>query len=107
MSDIIVLDDKIVATARKSHFCDVCEAAILPGESYKRLRQITEGEPNIYRAHLDCWELGRAFCDATGDDIVTQLSSWHEAELAELTDAQREEWERLLIRAEERRRDVG
>lgn len=52
-----VFESTDVMSARESHACDECDRAILPGESYRRVWGVWDGEANTYRACCRCMVL--------------------------------------------------
>lgn len=55
VSNTIIADE--VYTARKQHRCDHCLQPIVPGDVYRRVRGVWEGDPGVFRSHFDCAEV--------------------------------------------------
>lgn len=49
--------------ARKSHTCDHCGKPIVIGERYLRTRGVWEGNPGVFRSHVECDEASTAWRD--------------------------------------------
>jgi hypothetical protein len=45
--------------AAKAHHCDHCGKSIAIGESYRRIRGVWDGDPGVFRAHIDCEDVAR------------------------------------------------
>ena len=73
--------------ARKTHRCRSCGGQINAGQKYVRQRQIVDGDPNTFKAHVDCWR---------ASEVVWQSGSCHGEEVCpNVVDFEREDWEHL------------
>jgi hypothetical protein len=68
--------------ARKEHRCFACKEAIRPGDRYRKVIQIYDGEFEIFKHCLRCWRLMNAILDAGAETVQWDLNcgtSWEKA----------------------------
>ena len=73
--------------ACKTHRCCSCGGQIKAGQEYVRQRQIVDGDPNTFKAHIDCWN---------ASEIVWAFGFYRNDEACpNVMDFEREDWEHL------------
>ena len=79
-------------TARKGHGCENCEGLIAPGQRYKKIAALDDGEFKIIRSHAD-----RSECIAAGkarEEMEQKEAEWRALEWGRAWVVEQEENER-------------
>ena len=86
-----------IKSARAAHTCDWCNGPIEVGASYRRYRNVYDGEIYTWKEHPDCRALANKYDDAVGcDDGIPEMREW---EIDYLSAKDRQEYARNMNRA--------
>ena len=76
--------------ARKQHQCDHCMKPIAIGTRYHRVRGVWEGDPGVFRSHVECAEVAdkmhrnHGLCSDEGillsSDVEAEDAAWIKVE---------------------------